>query len=91
MKIDESYLGLWTEKMLDEGAFTVSRTQYAFSRLPVGLTLDQTISADAASRLTGVTSATNSYSARLRWMITESTHSLFYKPSPGDGEVGREG
>jgi hypothetical protein len=35
--------------------------------------LEQTINADAASRLTGYTSATNNYLVRLRWSITKSS------------------
>ena len=35
------------------------------------LTLEQTVNADAASRMTGLSSATNNFSARLRWMITK--------------------
>ena len=44
----------------------------AFSKCPVDLTLEQTVNAGAASRLTGISSATNSYSARLRWTVTQS-------------------
>ena len=68
----------WTwKKIIDEGAFTVSRTEHSFSRVLVDLTLKQTVNADAASWLTGITSGTNSYSARLRWMITKSTSASF--------------
>ena len=35
------------------------------------------MNADAASRLTGIVSATNNYAARLRWMITKSTRASF--------------
>lgn len=41
------------------------------------LTLEQTINVDAASRLSGITSATNNYTARLCWMITKSTRDSF--------------
>lgn len=75
MNLEQSHPGL--RKILEEGAFTVHRAEHAFSRVPVDLTLEQTVNADAASRLTGITSATNSYSARLRWMITKSTRASF--------------
>lgn len=75
MNIDGSHPGL--RAILEEGAFTVRRTDHQFSRVPVDLTLEQTVNADAASRLTGITSATNSYCARLRWMVTKSTRASF--------------
>ena len=53
------------------------RTEHDFSRIAVDLTLEQTINADAASRLTGINSFTNNYTARLRWMITKSTLASF--------------
>ena len=64
-------------QLLDKGAFTVRRCNNAFSRVAVDLTLEQTVNADAASRLTGIVSATNNYAARLRWMITKSTRASF--------------
>lgn len=54
------------------GAFGVKRTNNKFSRSPVDLTLEQTINADAASSLTGVTHFTNSVSARQRWALSHS-------------------
>ena len=71
MNIDDSHPGL--RHILEEGVFTVRRTYKPFSHIPVDLTLEQTINADAASRLTLVTSTTNNYAARLRWMLTKST------------------
>ena len=38
-------------------------------------TLEQTINADAASRLTGISAFSQSYTARRRWMITRSVRS----------------
>ena len=75
MNIDDTHPGL--KQILGKGAFTVRRTAHDFSRIPVDLTLEQTINADAASRLTGITAFTNDYSARLRWMITKSTRASF--------------
>lgn len=49
------------------GMFGIKRTSNSFSRVPVDLTLEQTVNADAARRLTGITHFTNSISARQRW------------------------
>ena len=73
--MDDTHPGL--REILNKGAFSVRRTEHHFSRLPVDLTLEQTINADAACRLTGITSFTNDYSARLRWMITKATRASF--------------
>ena len=75
LNMDDTHPGL--REILNKGAFSVRRTEHHFSRLPVDLTLEQTINADAASRLTGITSFTNDYSARLRWMITKATRASF--------------
>ena len=75
LNIEESHPGL--KEILEKGAFTVRRTEHDFSRIAVDLTLEQTINADAASRLTGINSFTNNYAARLRWMITKSTRASF--------------
>ena len=45
--------------------------------MDVRSTLEQTINADAASRLTGIASMTNNHSARLRWMVTKSSRAAF--------------
>ena len=50
LNVEDSHPGL--RYLLDQGVFTVRRTDKAFSRCPVDLTLEQTINADAASRLT---------------------------------------
>lgn len=49
------------------GMFGIRRTSNSFSRIPIDLTLEQTVNADAAKRLTGVTHFTNSISARQQW------------------------
>ena len=59
------------KELLIAGLFSIRRTDNQFSRVPVDLTLEQTINADAASRMTGYTDATNNYSARLRWSATK--------------------
>ena len=47
--------------------FFIKKNQKPFSRLPVDLTLEQIINADAASQRTGISAVTNSISARQRW------------------------
>ena len=73
LNIDNTHPGL--RDLLQAGAFSVRRTSTSFSRTPVDMTLEQTVNADAASRLTGVSSFTNSDSARKRWMITRAVRS----------------
>ena len=66
MNLPATHPGL--KEMLAAGLFSIRRTIIQFSRLPVDLTLEQTINADADSRMTGYTAATNNYSARIRWL-----------------------
>ena len=47
--------------------FFIKKNQKPFSRLPVDLTLEQIINADATSQRTGISVVTNSISARQRW------------------------
>ena len=47
--------------------FSIRRTSKAFSGSPIDLTLEQTINNDAASQRSGISSLTNSISARQRW------------------------
>ena len=49
------------------GLFAIKRTTKPFSASPIDLTLEQTINADATSQRTGISSLTNSISARQRW------------------------
>ena len=70
VNMDSTHPGL--RPILENGAFTIKRTGKPFSRCPIDLTLEQTINADAASRRTGLSSVTNNYSSRLRWMLTKS-------------------
>ena len=63
LNMDDTHPGL--RQLLEKGAFTVRRSDNSFSRCPVDLTLEQTVNADEASRLTGISAATNSYSARV--------------------------
>ena len=53
--IDTAHPGL--RKVLENGALSIRRTDKTFSRTPVDLTLEQTINADAASRLTGISAS----------------------------------
>lgn len=73
-KVDESHPGL--SARFESGSFGVKRTNKPFSRQPVDLTLEQTINADAARRLTGVIQFTNSISARQRWAKSHGIRSM---------------
>ncbi|GBP67436.1 hypothetical protein EVAR_47155_1 [Eumeta japonica] len=64
-KHDDTHLGLRTE--IAKGSFGIRRTNKPFSRIPVDLTLEQTINGEAARRLTGIVNLTSSISARQRW------------------------
>lgn len=66
MKISSTHPGL-IPTVVQNGCFAIKRTSTAFSRSPVDLTLEQTINADAANKLTGISFLTNSISARQRW------------------------
>lgn len=70
MNIDQTHPGL--KKYFEDGALSVRRTSKNFCRSPVDLTLEQTINANAANKLTGVTSFTNSLYARQRWSETHT-------------------
>ena len=54
---------------------SIRRTNKAFSRTTVNLTLEQTVNADAASKSTGISAFTTSDNARTRWMLTKSARS----------------
>lgn len=57
---------------LEGGALSIRRTTKQFCRTAIDLTLEQTINANAANKLTGITAFTNSLSARQRWSVTHS-------------------
>lgn len=68
MNIDETHPGLREE--LENGALSIRRTKQHFCRSAIDLTLEQTVNANAANRLTGITAFTNSLNARQRWSET---------------------
>lgn len=63
--VDKTHPGLRVE--IAKGSFGIRRTVKPFSRIPVDLTLEQTMNGDAARRLTGIINLTNSIAARQRW------------------------
>ncbi|KAL7293068.1 hypothetical protein TKK_0013512 [Trichogramma kaykai] len=67
LNIDQTHPGL--KEQFKEGFLGVKRTNKPFSRIPVDLTLEQTINADAGRKLTRITHITNSIGARQRWSI----------------------
>ncbi|KAG5879421.1 hypothetical protein JTB14_026512 [Gonioctena quinquepunctata] len=68
--VDETHPGF--EGDFKSGCFGIERTDKPFSRIPIDLTLEQTINADAAKRLSGIAHFTNSIAARQRWTKSHS-------------------
>lgn len=64
IKVDETHPGL--RENFEKGSFGIKRTKKPYSKQPIDLTLEQTINADAANKLTGISHITNSISARQR-------------------------
>ncbi|XP_067618035.1 uncharacterized protein [Eurosta solidaginis] len=73
MKVEESHPGLGEQ--FRKESFGIKRTEKPFSRQSVDLTLEQTINADAANKLTGISHMTNSIAARQRWCKSHSFRS----------------
>ena len=65
IKVPTTHPGL--EQDFQNGFFGIKRTSKPFSRQPIDLTLEQTINADAARTLTGISHLTHSISAHQRW------------------------
>lgn len=70
MNIEKSHPGLLEE--FKSGALSIRRTPKNFCRSPIDLTLEQTINANAANKLTGITAFTNNLYARQRWSETHT-------------------
>lgn len=70
MNLDQTHPGF--KEVFENGALSIRRTSKNFCRSAVDLTLEQTINANAANKLTGITSFTNSLYARQRWSETHS-------------------
>ena len=71
LMLQESHPDVYAD--FKRGLFAVKRTTKTVSGSPIDLTLEQTINADAASQRTGISSLTNSISARQR---REESHYL---------------
>ena len=65
IKLPETHPDVYND--FKEGWFGIKRTKKSFSSTPIDLTLKQTINAHAASQRLGISSITNSISARQRW------------------------
>ena len=65
MKLSETDNDIYDE--FKKSCFSIKRTKKDFSRLPIDLTLEQTVNADSASQKTGFSYFTNSISARQGW------------------------
>lgn len=70
--IDEKNEGSYFWEELSKCGLGVKRTKNKFSRSPVDLTLEQTINADSADGLKGISHFTNSIGARQRWAYTHA-------------------
>lgn len=68
MNLEDTHPGLLEE--FQNGALSIRRTKKDFCRSAVDLTLEQTVNANAANKLTGISSFTNSIYARQRWSET---------------------
>ena len=71
--IDSTHPGI--RFSLENGGLSIRRSSKSFARNPVDMTLEQTINADAASRLTGISAFTQSLAARRKWMLTRAVRS----------------
>ena len=67
LNLDELYPGLKDQLLIG-----VKRTDKPFSRVPVDMTLEQTINAESGRRLTGIAHLSNSISARQRWSFNHA-------------------
>ena len=65
LKLSETQKDVYDE--FKKGCFSIKRTKKDFSRLPIDLTLEQTVNPDASSQNTGISYFTKSMSARQRW------------------------
>nr|XP_014098637.1 uncharacterized protein LOC106623591 [Bactrocera oleae] len=73
IKVDETHPGL--REKFEKGSFGMKRTKKPYSKQPIDLTLEQTINADAANKLTEISNITNSISARQRWCRSHTIRS----------------
>ena len=63
------------QKILTEGGFSVNRTGKSFASVPVDMALEQTIDANAKSRLKGIMAFADISTAVNRWIVTASMKS----------------
>ena len=63
LKLKNSHPDIYEE--FKNGCFSLKKTSKPFSRIPIDLTLEQTINADAACQRSGIISLTNSMAPRL--------------------------
>ena len=70
LKIQETHPQVYKE--FKSGCFALKCTSKSFSRIPIDLTLEQTVNADAACQQRGISSLTSSIAARQRWAQSHS-------------------
>ncbi|GFV26314.1 hypothetical protein TNCV_4029571 [Trichonephila clavipes] len=73
-KVDETHPGLKNDFM--NGCFGIKRTDKPFSSIPIDVTLETTINAEAARCLSGIAHFTNSLAARQRWTKSHSIRAI---------------
>ena len=74
LNIEETHPGL--KDQLSKGSVSVQLSSNSFARQPVDMAVECTVNADAASRLTGISSFTQSLSATRRWTITRAARGV---------------
>ena len=70
LNVDTTHPGM--KEILSKVALFITQTSKSFSRTPVDMAMEETINADAASRMTGIAAFSTYVNARSRWMITRS-------------------
>lgn len=85
LNVDTTHPGI--KEVLANGALSIKRTSKPFSRTPIDMALEQTINADAASRMTGIASFSTSVNARSRWMVTRSVRSYIVSVLMGKADL----
>ena len=70
LKLQNTHSQLY--EVFRNGCFAIKRTSKQFSHVPVDLTLEQSINADAACQRARISALTNSISARQRWAQSHS-------------------
>ncbi len=74
INIEETHPGL--KDQLSKGSLSVLLSSNSFARQPVDMVVECTVNADAASRLTGISSFTQSLPATRQWALTRAARGV---------------